>query len=55
MKVFNKIIKKYKPNYVFGPKNYFKRSPGSSSVILGKDYNLVKTSYTREISSILKN
>ena len=51
----NKIIKKYKPNYVFGPKNYFKRSPGSSSVILGKDYNLVKTSYKKEKKINKKN
>ena len=40
-----KIVKKYRPNYIFTPKNFFKKSFLKKEIYSGKDYVLYKTSH----------
>lgn len=43
----NKIIKKYKPNYIFFPKGYFNWKTKFQKIISGKDYILARTHYKK--------
>ena len=40
-----KVIKKYKPNYIFSPKGYFNEFVKSYKIWPLKDYNLIKTNF----------
>ena len=40
-----KIIKKYKPNYLFGPKNYFDQIKENSKIFSMNTYDLKKTNF----------
>ena len=51
----NEIIKRYKPNYIFSPKEYFKKTTKGQSVISGQDYNLVKTNFGKHKKINKKN
>lgn len=41
----HEIIKKYKPNYIFTPKFFFKKNFLNEKIYSGKDYDLFKTKY----------
>ena len=43
----NKIIKNYKPNYIFFPKGYFNCQTKFQKIISGKDYILARTHYKK--------
>ena len=49
-----KIIKKYRPNYLFGPKGYFNEIERDNKTINFENYNLIKTNF-RKIHKINKN
>lgn len=40
-----KIVKKYKPNYIFSPKNFFNESFLRKRIYKGNDYELYETNY----------
>lgn len=42
-----KIIKKYKPNYIFSPKNYFQKVGKTLTYDFLENYNLIKTKYEK--------
>ena len=50
-----KIIKKYKPNYIFGPKGYFDEMEKINKIINLQDYNLIKTNFKKHKKINKKN
>ena len=42
-----KIIKKYKPNYIFSPKGYLDEYDKNHKIISLENYNLIKTNYKK--------
>ena len=50
-----KIIKKYKPNYLFGPKGYFNEMEGDNEITIFEDYNLIKINFEKSHKINKKN
>ena len=55
LEYIKKIIKKYKPNYIFSPKGYLDEYDKNNKIISLEYYNLIKTNYKKYKSINKKN
>ena len=47
IRYIEKIIKKYKPNYIFTPKKFLSKFKETNKVVSGKEFFLLKTNYKK--------